>query len=249
MILSWCQWIQSTAFFTALRGSSYVYPAILSLHVLGIAIFGAMVLMTNMRLLGLAMRNRSVPDVLGQFRNPKRIGLILIAACGILLLGSKAEEYYYNSFFRIKMLLLALIFIHGWMFRGRVYCNATETDLAGDRVPGIAKLAAVVSLLLWIGIACAGRGIGYIEPPLDKLHARLFPMVVKETGVDNLVFIHADQGEVAQVRIEIRIGAAPIVLAESMAAIDDDVSVRVQRIREDQHRRMCCGHPRYVLRE
>ena len=40
-------------------------------------------------------------------------------------------------------------------------------------LPAGAKLAAIISLVLWIGIACAGRGIGYIEPPLDKIHAGL----------------------------------------------------------------------------
>jgi hypothetical protein len=34
------------------------------------------------------------------------------------------------------MLLLALIFIHGWMFRGSVYDKTAEVDLAIDRVPG-----------------------------------------------------------------------------------------------------------------
>lgn len=172
MILSLCQWAQSSAFFTALRGSWYVYPTIMSLHLLGIAIFGGMVLMTNMRLLGLAMRKRSVSDVINQFRTSKRIGMVVIATCGILMLGSKAEEYYYNSFFRIKMLLLALIFIHGWIFRGSVYNNAAEIDRATSGTPGRAKLAAIVSVLLWVAVACAGRGIGYIEPPLEKLHAK-----------------------------------------------------------------------------
>jgi hypothetical protein len=172
MILSMCQWAQSTAFFTALRGSWYVYPTVMSLHLLGIAVFGGMVLMTNMRLLDLAMRKRSVADVIGQFRTLKRIGLILIATCGILMLGSKAEEYYYNSFFRIKMLLLALIFMHGWIFRGTVYNNAAEIDRAPRGTPGRAKLAAILSVLLWVAVACAGRGIGYVEAPLNKIHAK-----------------------------------------------------------------------------
>src|SRR3954447_13660920 len=102
MILSLCQWAQSTAFFTALRGSWNVYPVILSIHLLGIAIFGGMILITDMRLLGLAMRNRPISDVVDQLRIPKRIGFLIVVACGILMLGSKAEEYYYNVFFRIK---------------------------------------------------------------------------------------------------------------------------------------------------
>ncbi len=180
MILSLAQWIQSTVFFRDLRESWYVYPAIMSLHLLCIAVFGGMVLMTNLRLLGWAMRDRSVTDVVGQLRVAKRIGLVLIVICGVLMLGSKAEEYYYNIFFRLKLVLLALMFVHGWVFRRSVYFNTVEIDRA-PAIPGRAKLAASLSLLLWIAIACAGRGIGYIDPPLDKLHARVLdpPVVLR----------------------------------------------------------------------
>jgi hypothetical protein len=173
MILSFCQWLQSTAFFTALRGSWYVYPTVMSLHLVGIAVFGGMVLMTNMRLLGLSMRKRSISDVVNQFRASKRFGFILIATCGILMFGSKAEEYYYNNFFRLKMLLLFLIFIHAWIFRPGIYASPAALDHIPGGTPGRAKLAAALSLVLWVAMACAGRGIGYVEAPLNKIHARL----------------------------------------------------------------------------
>jgi hypothetical protein len=172
MILSLAQWIQSTQFFTALRSSWYVYPIVMSTHLLGIALFGGLVLMTNLRLLGLVMRKHSITAVVDQLRVAKRVGLILVATCGILMLGSKAEEYYYNIFVRIKLLLLALMFLHGWVFRKTVYYNTQELDRAPE-IPGQAKLAACLSLVLWAGIACAGRGIGYIDPPLEKIHASI----------------------------------------------------------------------------
>ena len=171
MLLSLALWIQATDFFTYLRGSGYVYPSILSLHMVAIALFGGMILLTDMRLLGLAMNKRPVADLVDQLRVPKRYGFLLVAACGLLMLGCKAEEYYYNAFFRAKVALLILIAVHALIFRGRVYNKAAEFDRAG-RVPGIAKLAAGLSLLLWIGIACMGRGIGYIEPPFG-IHAQL----------------------------------------------------------------------------
>jgi hypothetical protein len=172
MLLSFAQWIQFTSFFTALRGSANVYPIIMSLHMIGIALFGGMILMTDLRLLGWAMTKRSVSDVVDQFRVPKRWGLLLTASCGILMAGSKAEEYYYNVFFRTKLILFALVLVQELVFYRSVYANPA----ALDRSPGIpanAKLAAAFSLLLWISIACCGRGIGYIEPPLDKIHARV----------------------------------------------------------------------------
>jgi hypothetical protein len=149
-----------------------VYPIVMSTHLLGIALFGGLVLMTNLRLLGLVMRKYTITEVVDQLRTPKRFGLILVATCGILMLGSKAEEYYYNIFVRIKLLLLALMFVHGWVFRKTVYYNTQELDRAKE-IPAQAKLAACLSLLLWAGIACAGRGIGYIDPPLEKIHASI----------------------------------------------------------------------------
>lgn len=172
MLLSFAQWIQLTGFFTALRGSAYVYPIIMSLHMVGIAFFGGMVLMTDMRLLGLALRKRSIAEVVNGFRIPKRWGLLLIVTCGVLMAGSKAEEYYYNSFFRAKLILLAVVVVHELVFRRGVYADPSALDRAPN-VPGNAKLAAALSLLLWTSIACCGRGIGYIEPPLDKIHAQL----------------------------------------------------------------------------
>lgn len=172
MLLSFAQWIQATGLFTALRGSAYVYPILMSLHMLGIAFFGGMVLMTDMRLLGWGMRKRSIADVVNQFRVPKRWGLLLIVTCGVFMAGSKAEEYYYNSFFRAKMILLAVVVVHELVFRRSVYADPVALDRAPG-IPGTAKMAAAFSLLLWISIACCGRGIGYIEPPLDKIHAQV----------------------------------------------------------------------------
>lgn len=183
MILSLCQWAQNTAFFTALRGSWYVYPAIMATHLLGIAWFGGMILITDLRLLGLAMRNRPLSDVVDQLRVPKRVGLLMVVICGILMLGSKAEEYYYNIFFRVKLLLLACVFLHGMIFRSAVYSNTAALDRAA-KLPGRAKLAGFLSLLLWAGIACAGRGIGYIEPPLDRIHAERSPPIALPSGRD-----------------------------------------------------------------
>jgi hypothetical protein len=173
MILNFALWIQATDFFTYLRGSGYVYPSILSLHMVALAAFGGMILMTDLRMLGWAMRSRPVADVVDQLRITKRWGLLLMVTCGVLLAGCKAEEYYYNIFFRLKLLLLALIVLHAVVFRRIVYRKAAEMDRAGQ-VPGTAKLAASLSLLLWAGVACMGRGIGYVDPPFG-IHAQLWP--------------------------------------------------------------------------
>jgi uncharacterized membrane protein len=191
-LLSIAQWIQSTDFASALRISHYAYPIVMTAHLAGIALFGGMILMLDLRLLGLAMRRRSVSDVAGQLRVLKWAGLIIVAACGVLLACSKAEEYYYNPLFWIKMSLLALVGVHALVFRRSVYGNTAELDKA-PQMPGRAKLAASLSLILWIGLVSAGRGIGYIEPPLERLHAKALSRQAERhqgfVGVDHHVLL------------------------------------------------------------
>ena len=169
-LLEFARWMQDTELATAVRMSAYIYPAILASHLTGIALFAGTILATDLRLLGVTLRNQSVSDLVLQLRWPKRIGFLIVATCGLLLASSKAEEYYYNPFFRAKLALLFLVAVHALVFRRSVYNNTAALDRARG-MPGTARLAAALSLLLWISIACVGRGIGYIEPPLDKLHA------------------------------------------------------------------------------
>jgi uncharacterized membrane protein len=164
MLLSFTQWLQGTGFFTYVRESSYTYPVILAMHMVVILLFGGMILMTDMRLLGLAMQRYPVSSVIDRLRIPKRCGLIAMVAFGFILFGCKAEEYYYNAWFRVKIALLLLIGVHYLIFRSGVYNNTRAPD-SSPSLPPRAKLAGALSLILWTAVVCAGRGIGYIQGP------------------------------------------------------------------------------------
>jgi len=122
VLLLLARWVQSTAFFTLLRTERWPYPIVLSLHMVALSFFGGMILLTDLRLLGLAMRDRTMGDVVDQLRVPKRVGFAVMLTLGLLLLGCKAEEYYYNPFFRAKVLLLGCVGVHAMVFRSSVYC-------------------------------------------------------------------------------------------------------------------------------
>jgi hypothetical protein len=169
MLLSLVILLQQTGLMRALRESDRGYEILLSLHVSMIALFGATVLMTNLRLLGIAPAGYSISDIVEQLRVPKRVGLLCIGTCGFLLFGMKAEEYYLNVFFRIKVALFLLVAVHAMIFRPGVYDTPKSLDQT-PHPPARAKAAAVTSLLLWFGIVCAGRGIGYIHPPPFSHH-------------------------------------------------------------------------------
>jgi len=155
--------IQKTSLMTAVQETPWVYPIIMATHLSCIAIFGGMILMTDLRLLGLALRDQTMADVVGSLRPFKRVGFVIMVTCGLLMAGSEAPTYYANPFFWAKMALLLLVGVHALVFKPTVYDHPEELDKA-PVIPGRAKTAAVISLVLWVSIPVCGRLIGYYEP-------------------------------------------------------------------------------------
>ena len=163
-ILEIFQWVQRTTFATALRESELVYPIVMAGHLTGMGLFGGMIAITDLRLLGLAMKKTSITDVVEQLRPWKRVGFVLVVGCGLSLLSAKAQLYYYNPFYWMKMTLLGLVGVHALVFHRSVYGNTKALDSA-PRIPRVAKIAACISLLLWLGLVTAGRSIAYFDIP------------------------------------------------------------------------------------
>lgn len=155
--------IQSIGFLTYIRESGYTYPMILSTHLTAICVFGGMILMTDMRILGFALRDVPVTDVVKQLRRWKQIGFVVMVTMGLLLATSEMDKYYANPYFQIKVCLLLLVGVHAIVFHRSVYGNPEALDRAPE-MPQVARVAAISSLVLWIGIASCGRWIAYYEP-------------------------------------------------------------------------------------
>lgn len=162
-ILDFFRWLQSTGLATSLRESGLAYPIVLSLHLTGMGLFGGMIAITDMRLLGLVLKKYPIADVVKGLRPWKHVGGLLTMGCGLLLLMAKAEFYYYNPFYWAKMSLLLLVFVHAMLFRS-IYKNPAALD-ASPAIPGKAKAAACVSLMLWLGLVTMGRSIAYFDVP------------------------------------------------------------------------------------
>lgn len=156
--------IQNMALFTAVRQSAIFYPAVMATHLSCIAIFGGMILMTNLRLQGLALTSTPIASVIDSTRIWKRCGFVLMVSCGILLAGSKLDTYYANPYFQTKLSLLVAIGVHGLVFRRSVYCTPADLDRA-PRLPLRAKLAGGISLVLWLCVITCGRWIAYYDAP------------------------------------------------------------------------------------
>ena len=152
--------IQSIDFLTAFSESVLAYPIVLSIHLACIALFGGMILATDLRLLGFTFKSLTITEVVTSLRPWKRVGGTIMIAMGLLLAASEAEKYAPNPFFWAKMIILGLIGVHALIFRPIVYSKTEELDRSRV-IPTKAKVAAILSLVLWTGMFVMGRLIAY----------------------------------------------------------------------------------------
>ena len=155
--------IQSIDFLTEFSESVLVYPIVLSTHLTCIALFGGMILVTDLRLLGLTFKSLTITEVVTSLRPWKRVGGTIMIAMGLPLAASEAEKYAPNPFFWAKMIVLGLIGVHALIFRPIVYNQTEELDRS-PVIPTKAKVAAILSLVLWTTMFTMGRLIAYWEP-------------------------------------------------------------------------------------
>ena len=152
--------IQSIDFLTAFSESVLAYPIVLSIHLTCIALFGGMILATDLRLLGLTFKSLTITEVITSLRPWKRVGGTIMIVMGLPLAASKAETYAPNPFFWTKMIILGLIGVHALIFRPIVYNKTEELDRS-PVIPTKAKVAASLSLVLWTSVFVMGRLIAY----------------------------------------------------------------------------------------
>jgi len=152
--------IQSIGFLTDFSESVLAYPIVLSTHLACIGLFGGMILATDLRLLGLTFNSLTITEVVTSLRPWKRVGGTIMIAMGLLLATSEAEKYAPNPFFWTKMVILGLIGVHALVFRPIVYNKTEELDRS-PAIPTKAKVAAILSLVLWTSMFVMGRLIAY----------------------------------------------------------------------------------------
>jgi hypothetical protein len=156
MILEFCRWIQYSGPLVAMRDSPWFFPVIATIHLLGLSMIGGAVLLVDLRLLGLGLRQQPVALLARDAEKWLLRGLVVAMSTGVLLFMCFATKYYYLTFFWVKM--AALILVIGLTFSVRRRITAANESQIND---ARGRLVAVVSLTLWTTVALGGRYIGF----------------------------------------------------------------------------------------
>ena len=96
-VLSFFQWCAASALGTAIRDSLWLFPVIEAVHLLGLAMMGGLVLLVDMRLMGLSMPRKPVAALAREIQ-PWLIGtLAVMLTTGLMLYTSEPMKLYHNA--------------------------------------------------------------------------------------------------------------------------------------------------------
>jgi hypothetical protein len=159
-LLAFCKWLEQTTIGATVRQSLWLFPAIETAHLLGLAALLGTIGAFDLRLMGAALRRQSI-SVLGRRLLPFAWAAFTVQVItGALLFSSEATHMVRNPAFRIKMLLILLAGVQATVFHFTARRNRPATQ---DQTPRLGeKIAGFSSLLLWMGVVAAGRWIGFI---------------------------------------------------------------------------------------
>ena len=153
-VLPFLDWLASSVLAKAINGPEWAFPVVQSFHFLGFAFLIGTIAIVDLRLLGGGMRRQSPAELAKDLKPWTLTGLVLMLTTGPVMFSADPRVYYYNPSFRFKItcLLIAIFYhftIHRWAIRPQV-------------APIVGKLAAVVSLALWIAVVAGGRMIAFV---------------------------------------------------------------------------------------
>jgi hypothetical protein len=144
----------------AMRHEMWLYPAVEIVHIIGFVTLVGSIIVLDLRLLGLS---KTLPvRALARHVLPWSFGaLLLIVPSGLLMFIAHAGDFVANTAFIVKMSLLFCAAINAAVFHTGVFRGAAAWD-SGLAVPATARLHALLSLLIWIGVLACGRLLAYV---------------------------------------------------------------------------------------
>ena len=150
------EWLEGLAWTTAIRESAWGYPIILTAHVASIVAFAGLIIVMDLRLLGVALTEVPQMQIQRRLFPWQMAALVPSTATGLLLCCIDPLRYYGNVIFRVKLLLLALAGLNALVFHLKTYPTAGQWD-DDPRLTATVRLGGGLSLLLWSAIIVTGR--------------------------------------------------------------------------------------------
>lgn len=158
--LSTFGWLEQSQVGQLVRMTPYLYPVLMSLHVIGIAIMVGPAFLVDLRLLGFGRDLVRVTTATRLLLPVSHVGFLIVAVTGAAMFTGIVYVVSRSAAAPWKFGLILLAAINILIFHKGVYCSVGAWD-SNSKTPRMAKVAALVSMICWTGVIFGGRFLSY----------------------------------------------------------------------------------------
>lgn len=152
-------WLENSEAALFFRQSIWLYPAVEIIHIIGFAVLVGAAFLFDLRLLGMA-RKLPVKESIKHFILWARIGFLVVLPSGLILFMVNAVSLAFNPAFRFKLILIFLAGLNAFVFHTFTVNTVSKWNI--NKMPPVkARIAGLLSILLWFSVIACGRLIAY----------------------------------------------------------------------------------------
>lgn len=142
-----------------MRESLWAYPAVETIHIIGLAIVYGSIVIVDLRLIGIS---RAVSAAkLARFALPWTVGAFLVVMLsGSMMFTAHVEDFLTNGVFLLKMGLILAGAVNAGLLHATAFKHVNRWD-EGVMPPVGVRLAAALSIALWTCVIACGRLLAY----------------------------------------------------------------------------------------
>jgi hypothetical protein len=154
-------YLAGTPLSNVIQTTSWVIPAVQTVHIVCVAIVIAATFLVSLRVLGVFERSQPIAALSHRFLPSVWYALAILLVTGSLLIVGEPGRSLMNPAFALKMAMLVVVAGLTAILQRPLAADAAYWDESGQR-RATARGIAVLSLTLWSCIVFAGRWIAYI---------------------------------------------------------------------------------------
>jgi uncharacterized membrane protein SirB2 len=145
-MLHLCRLLQQNSFILWLDSNVILSLVLEIMHYSGFFLLVGSTAIVDLRVMGLAGRKEPAPELADQLLPWMWTGFCMALFSGFFMFSADAVDFYLADWFRYKVIVVIVALIIGVLMFRKVRRNAE-----GRSFSGAVKLAALVSLIFWIG--------------------------------------------------------------------------------------------------
>lgn len=151
--------VEASGFGQAMRQWLWLYPAVETMHIAGIALLFGSIAVLDLRLIGFS-RSIAVRRLAAHVLPWTAASFALIVPSGLAMFVAHATEFISNPVFALKMSLIFGAGVNAAVFHSGVFRNSNTWDVDVPP-PAAARAAGAISLAIWLSVIACGRLLAY----------------------------------------------------------------------------------------